>query len=92
LHRSHDGSTLMFSSADGYCSAAVFSNGELGLKYEKALETVQEYDVEMMDIPIPTTVTQKRSIAPTLVASTIKQDDKSKKRRITPILLSTPNK
>jgi chromatin assembly factor 1 subunit B len=85
----------MFSSADGYCSAVVFSNGELGLKYEKALETVQEYDVEMMDIPIPTHIEkpQKRSIAPTLVLTTIaKQDDKPKKRRVTPILLSTPNK
>ncbi|OAD01607.1 hypothetical protein MUCCIDRAFT_118669, partial [Mucor lusitanicus CBS 277.49] len=27
---SHDGSILMFSSADGYCSAAVFSQSELG--------------------------------------------------------------
>lgn len=46
----------MFSSADGYCSAAVFSDGELGTKYEKPqqednMAIVEEYDVEMMDIP-----------------------------------------
>lgn len=53
ITRSHDGSILMFSSADGYCSAVVFSDGELGIKHEKQPEmtTVQEYDVEMMDIP-----------------------------------------
>lgn len=84
----------MFSSADGYCSAVVFSNGELGLKYEKPLETVKEYDVEMMDIPTSATIEkpQKRSIVATLVSTaTVKQEDKPKKRRITPILLSTPN-
>ena len=58
--RSHDGTVLMFSSADGYCSAIVFSDGELGVKYEKQPEiTVQEYDVEMMDIPSNPTPAQQ---------------------------------
>ncbi|KAI9480790.1 MAG: WD40-repeat-containing domain protein [Benjaminiella poitrasii] len=100
---SNDGSILMFASADGYCSAAVFSDGELGTKYEKLPETiVHEHDVEMMEIPSneesQTTIDdwtkpQKRrtSIPPTPVPTTTLNVDKPKKRRITPILISTPS-
>lgn len=112
LNRSHDGSVLMFSSADGYCSAAVFSDGELGTRYEKQPEPVEEYDVEMMDIashtnlptgssssssmePITEVVkAQKRrvSITPSdpVVVHTTTILENPKKRRITPILISTP--
>lgn len=94
----------MFSSADGYCSAAVFSDGELGIKYEKQPEPVEEYDVEMMDMAttqlnaepiIQSEVSQlykKRvSMSPTdpIVTGTV-MIEKPKKRRITPILISTP--
>ncbi|KAI8977283.1 WD40-repeat-containing domain protein [Mycotypha africana] len=48
-----DGSMLMFSSADGYCSAAVFSENELGVKYEKPLSTLLEHDIEMMEVAQP---------------------------------------
>ncbi|KAI9356688.1 WD40-repeat-containing domain protein [Pilaira anomala] len=107
---SHDGSILMFSSADGYCSAVVFSDGELGVKYEKQPDPIQEYDVEMMDIPDTTTTTNITTTAATATATkpltkkrvsvvqpvvpnnntTINPVEKPKKRRITPILISTP--
>jgi hypothetical protein len=111
----------MFSSADGYCSAAVFSDGELGVKYEKvtAEQQVEEYDVEMMDIATNNDNTnnntnntasihedrvakpQKRRvsiISPDIVkmnatattATTAPIMEKPKKRRVTPILISTP--
>lgn len=101
----------MFSSADGYCSAVVFSDGELGMKYEKQPEPVEEYDVEMMDIASHTNTNssspvhtneptlldvakaQKRrvSIAPIdLVVENNTIMEKPKKRRVTPILISTP--
>lgn len=102
----------MFSSADGYCSAAVFSDGELGSKYEKLPDYNAEYDIEMMDIP-DTTATpntnmpQKRRVSASIstsTTSTLNQQivtpssslltpekvEKTKKRRITPILISTP--
>lgn len=118
--RSHDGSILMFSSADGYCSAAVFSQGELGTKYEKLPDyNAAEHDIEMMDIPDSTTaittntnMPQKRRVSASITtsttsaaATTIHQQtvtpsssllatpvmvEKTKKRRITPILISTP--
>lgn len=88
----------MFSSADGYCSAVVFSDGELGIKYEKQPEPVQEYDVEMVDIPdtkAAVVAVQQQPQQPkkrivhqlTSAADVI---EKPKKRRITPILISTP--
>ncbi|GAA5802691.1 WD40-repeat-containing domain protein [Helicostylum pulchrum] len=92
---SHDGSVLMFSSADGYCSAVVFSDGELGIKYEKQPEPVQEYDVEMVDIPdtkVTAAVQQQQQKKRIVHQSTNAADviEKPKKRRITPILISTP--
>lgn len=94
----------MFASADGYCSAVVFSDNELGFKYEKPIEAIKEYDVEMMDIPVnnnmPTATQQpqKRRVSylevptpPTITTSTtVINSDQPKKRRITPILISTP--
>lgn len=85
----------MFSSADGYCSAVVFSNNELGVKYEKPINQVQECDVEMMDIPVNKPQKRRVSLTPapttsTTTTTTTTATDKSKKRRITPILISTP--
>ncbi|KAI7905007.1 WD40-repeat-containing domain protein [Cokeromyces recurvatus] len=105
---SNDGSILMFASADGYCSAAVFSDGELGTKYEKLPETIiQEHDIEMMEIPTNNneetqktiddwTKSQKRrtsipSMTHSTTTSTTLNMDKTKKRRITPILISSPS-
>lgn len=92
----------MFSSADGYCSAVVFSDGELGLKYEKQPISVQEYDIEMMDIPSTTIQTEinilqphKRKVSsplPIQPTTTNNLIEKPKKRRVTPILISTPFK
>jgi chromatin assembly factor 1 subunit B len=86
----------MFSSADGYCSSVVFSDGELGLKYEKQPEiTVQEYDIEMMDISSNTEINilqphkRKEAVTESATLSTL---EKPKKRRVTPILISTPFK
>ncbi|KAI8367796.1 WD40-repeat-containing domain protein [Blakeslea trispora] len=119
---SHDGSILMFSSADGYCSAVVFSDGELGSKQERT-----EQDVEMMDIPnnnhkqidewikpakrkasltadlppptldveVLKTAHVASNTSPSLTAmpppaAPVSNSEKPKKRRITPILISTP--
>lgn len=45
---SQDGTILAFSSADGYCSAVVFEDGELG-----TMIASQPPDVEMMEIASP---------------------------------------
>ncbi|KAI8365480.1 WD40-repeat-containing domain protein [Choanephora cucurbitarum] len=110
---SHDGSILMFSSADGYCSAVVFANDELGIQQERT-----EQDVEMMDIPskqidewakpmkrkaslvelptqttlnvVKTTHVEVTSPSTGLSPPTA-HSEKPKKRRITPILISTPH-
>ena len=106
----------MFSSADGYCSAVVFANDELGIQQERT-----EQDVEMMDIPskqidewakpmkrkaslveLPTQTTlnvvktthvemtsPSTGISPP--TTPITHAEKPKKRRITPILISTPH-
>ncbi|KAI8645461.1 WD40-repeat-containing domain protein [Parasitella parasitica] len=104
---SPDGSILMFSSADGYCSAAVFADGELGSKYEQLPENnAAECDVEMMDIPdtnatttntmpqkrrVPTNMLNQQTVTPSSAAFlTPDKVEKAKKRRITPILISTP--
>ncbi|CEP14952.1 hypothetical protein [Parasitella parasitica] len=101
---SPDGSILMFSSADGYCSAAVFADGELGVRHEQQQQpadySATECDVEMMDIP-DTNMPQKRRVSTTMLNQqtvTPSSDaflapdkvEKTKKRRITPILISTP--
>lgn len=80
LIRSYDGSLLMFSSADGYCSVAVFSNNELGIKYEKPIEAIQEYDIEMMDIPVNAEVQQPTQQIKTTVATWT--TSKPQKRRV----------
>ncbi|KAI8365221.1 WD40-repeat-containing domain protein [Radiomyces spectabilis] len=141
---SHDGSMLMFSSADGYCSSVVFKQDELGISYQHQRDRARnEHDIEMMDVsePVaqpakPASVTDVRSmlmtssassssstlsssplssnnnansttslpkagikrITPILVSAnspadgllTQKSDDKSKKRRIIPTLISAP--
>ncbi|KAG1463025.1 hypothetical protein G6F56_005381 [Rhizopus delemar] len=71
---SHDGSILMCSSEDGYCSAIVFSEGEMGTPHIIQLENMAE-DVEMKQA-----IPEKRS------EITEKEADpsKPKKRRITP--------
>lgn len=95
---SHDGSILMFSSADGYCSTIVFSDQELGVKHEKQVERVSEQDVEMMDIapkkrvepPVKNLdMTKKRRIAPTLISTFMDGKKQENKKRITPVLISS---
>ncbi|KAI9256270.1 WD40-repeat-containing domain protein [Sporodiniella umbellata] len=46
---SHDGSILMCSSEDGYCSAIVFSEGEMGTLHIRQLGSTSE-DVEMKEV------------------------------------------
>ncbi|KAI9320969.1 WD40-repeat-containing domain protein [Dichotomocladium elegans] len=88
---SHDGSILAFSSADGYCSAVVFNDNELGTLCElptaKKQTTVLESDVAMMDIasPAPPNRIEKRPNSPPATQPL----DKPKKRRIAPTLIST---
>jgi chromatin assembly factor 1 subunit B len=112
---SHDGSILMFASADGYCSAVVFGENELGKKYTK--KVVQQQD-DMMDIvddnklqqvlsdtstpaetkavstptsssPSPT-IDEGNLLKKRLPNNNIQNaSDKPKKRRITPILVSS---
>jgi hypothetical protein len=105
----------MFASADGYCSAVVFGENELGKKYTK--KVVQQQD-DMMDIvddnklqqvlsdtstpaetkavstptsssPSPT-IDEGNLLKKRLPNNNIQNaSDKPKKRRITPILVSS---
>ncbi|KAI8149153.1 WD40-repeat-containing domain protein, partial [Fennellomyces sp. T-0311] len=79
---SHDGSILAFSSADGYCSAVVFEENELGPASQQQL--LVDQDTEMMDISLPPEPVikpaEKRAIATTTASP--------KKRRIAPTLIS----
>ncbi|KAG1057650.1 hypothetical protein G6F43_000506 [Rhizopus delemar] len=82
---SPDGAVLMFSSADGYCSAVVFSEGEMGIRYEKQIERSTE-DIEMTEA-IP-----KKRIIDSLKSQQQESNSNngnSKKRRITPMLVSS---
>ncbi|KAG0172343.1 hypothetical protein DFQ30_010660 [Apophysomyces sp. BC1015] len=108
---SPDGTILMFSSADGYCSAVVFAHGELGEIYERKVQTAP--DVEMTDVGeapqskprtdqpavnlpdmLMVTSTKKRINPHTVPVNTNSvtpaAPDNSKKRRITPTLISAP--
>ncbi|KAF7731912.1 hypothetical protein EC973_007743 [Apophysomyces ossiformis] len=109
---SPDGTILMFSSADGYCSAVVFADGELGEIYENVTETAPDVEMseaseapqpkpkpEQPNITLPdmllVTSTKKRISPHTVVADdnpsvTPVTSTNTKKRRITPTLISAP--
>lgn len=102
---SQDGTVLAFSSADGYCSAVVFEDGELGTIMES-----QPPDVEMMEItspprpdltakPIVQPIRPEKRVIPEPSLSTVPMSTASantengggapKKRRIAPTLISS---
>ncbi|KAI7862254.1 WD40-repeat-containing domain protein [Spinellus fusiger] len=88
---SPDGTLLMFSSADGYLSAVVFADGELGQLYDKPFSVVvQESVVVEMPVSVPAKQEKKRPVPPTapaMTATSIAAPD-TKKRRIAPTLIS----
>ncbi|KAI8980901.1 WD40-repeat-containing domain protein [Pilobolus umbonatus] len=86
---SADGSMLMFSSADGYCSAVIFADGELGIKYDKKPEAMEE---EVQQVAVSHSInhsTVDDIIAKKRPSAIIAEEDKGKKRRITPVFVQS---
>lgn len=104
-NRSHDGTMLAFSSADGYCSTIVFDEEELGVigklparesitmtpSIDNDISYEQQHATEkdVVMMDISSPPQPIRAEKRAAIATVTPQSDKTKKRRIAPTLISS---